>query len=121
MAYIYLIEPSMVDVSEIKTIQVPDGEMDFDFFKGYVNGYIEHLVCNPLSIGIRPHMLIDEEGKLKGLKYNNLATFYSGVYPYDTIVGNAILCNIIKLPSGEMDFGGFETDIFRHLVNELNC
>ena len=36
-------------------------------------------------------LIINEEGKLKGLPLNQKATDISGINPYDVIVGNAIL------------------------------
>jgi hypothetical protein len=76
----------------------PDGEVvevepkngtDFqlDELNGFVEGYIEI---------IRPHtrpddiMVINEEGKLKGLEWNAVATL---IWQVDDIVGNALLCH----------------------------
>lgn len=53
----------------------------------FVGGYIEviHPPLRPKEI-----MVINEEGKLKGLAYNPVATL---IWQHDDIVGNALLCH----------------------------
>ena len=53
-----------------------------------VGGYIE---CLPLKTGMT--MVVNEEGKLKGLPYNDLATAiaYNSGY-MDIIVGSVLVC-----------------------------
>lgn len=67
----------------------PENGTDFKLeeLNRFVEGYIE--VIHP------PHqdgkiMIINEEGKLKGLPYNAAAT---AIWTHDDIVGNALLCD----------------------------
>lgn len=64
-----------------------------------VEGYIE-VVMGVYEDNVIGHMIINEEGKLKGLPYNELATAsfrlahetLYGVSTPDYIVGNAVVC-----------------------------
>lgn len=55
-------------------------------FQKIVGGYIEAVPYWPDTV-----IIVNEEGKLKGLKPN----FYMGAFPYgDLIVGTAIVCGV---------------------------
>lgn len=56
-------------------------------YQNFVGGPIEHL--NVTHEGKKVDMLVNEEGKLKGLPVNHLATTY--VTGRDIIVGDAVL------------------------------
>lgn len=65
-----------------------------------VGGHIEIV---PLGTGLM--MVLNEEGKLKGLPYNAQATvlFNSGLRLwFDPIAGDVLVCSIRRLEGGEM-------------------
>lgn len=58
-----------------------------------VGGYIETVATHLPEIGTkRIIMIINEEGKLKGLPRNQAATVLADIMPTDHIVGRAVLC-----------------------------
>lgn len=66
----------------------PKNGIDFKLeeLSGFVGGYIE---CVYIPGGFT--LVVNEEGKLKGLPYNEVATrLYDN--PHDEIVGDAVLC-----------------------------
>ena len=74
---------------EVEKIAVSK-EIELELLQSLVGGYIE---CVPTMF---PHieMLVNEEGKLDGMKYNKVATDISRVSEYDMIVGDAVLCKV---------------------------
>lgn len=67
-------------------------EFTLDELKSYVGGWIECIFLNQRQV-----MVINEEGKLRGLPYNTMATeAYRLVFqPTDEfIVGDALLCDV---------------------------
>lgn len=77
-------------------LRCDDGEgLSLETLQGIVEGYIE-TVPAALAQGwsgeadVSPILIVNEEGKLKGLPENEAATECSGLL-YDTIVGNAVL------------------------------
>lgn len=67
-------------------------EFTLDELQLYVDGYIECIFLNQRQV-----MVINEEGKLRGLPYNTMATeAYRLVFqPTDEfIVGDALLCEV---------------------------
>ena len=72
----------------------------YEEYRDLVDGYLE-----TVPTGIRRHLLvINEEGKLRGLPLNEIATVISGVLPFDVIVGNAVL---VRLNSTGDDWCGW--------------
>lgn len=67
---------------------LPENGTDFKLeeLNRFVGGYIE-VIYPPHQDG--KIMIINEEGKLKGLPYNAAAT---AIWTHDNIVGNALLC-----------------------------
>ena len=74
---------------QVEQITVSD-ELELEVLQNLVGGYIE---CVPTIFG-GVEMLINEEGKLHDLKYNEVATDISRVSEYDMIVGDVVLCKI---------------------------
>lgn len=73
--------------NRVQEVHPKDGKtFTLDELNGYVGGYIEMPVRTSEWI-----MVINEEGKLEGLEINAAATFLSGLYPNDYIVGPALL------------------------------
>ena len=73
-----------------------------DEYNRLVDGYLE-----TVPTGIRGHLLvINEEGKLRELPTNEIATVISGVLPFDVIVGNAVL---VRLNSKGDDWCGWSS------------
>lgn len=83
-----------------KVIKVPDEVVDVEPMNGtdfsleelrsFVGGYIE-----VLDLYDDEMMVVNEEGKLKGLPINEMATWYlldNSRYS-DVIVGNVLICN----------------------------
>lgn len=77
-------------------LRCDDGEgLSLETLQGIVEGYIE---VAPTALaqgwsgeeGVSPILIVNEEGKLKGLPENEDATGCSGLL-YDTIVGNAVM------------------------------
>jgi hypothetical protein len=75
---------------------------------GAVEGYIEALPLHSLKGGMNGTIYINEEGKLKSLHSNRVATLIAwlgnGLHPLDTILGNMV---IVGAPNSE----GEDTDI----------
>ena len=73
---------------EVEKITVSK-ELELEVLQSLVSGYIE---CVPTAY---PHieMLVNEEGRLDGLAYNEVATKLQKCR-YDMIVGDAVLCKI---------------------------
>ena len=66
-------------------------EFTLDELKSYVGGWIECIFLNQRQV-----MVINEEGKLRGLPYNTIATeaYRMAFQPTDDfIVGDALLCD----------------------------
>lgn len=53
-----------------------------------VGGYIEIIPCKKAG----DILVINEEGKLENLPYNDEATLLANIFPLDYIVGDALLC-----------------------------
>lgn len=74
------IKPQSGDCFELKELQ------------SIVNGYIEIVTLYDSNL----ILVINEEGKIKGLEYNEFATelarIYDAIYPSDFIVGDVLLC-----------------------------
>ena len=73
----------------------PENGTDFSLkeLQGYVGGYIEII-----SLGRGERMVVNEEGKLLGLPYNDGATFWCRVAGLGhTIVGDAVICHHSQL------------------------
>lgn len=73
-------KPQSGDCFELKELQ------------SIVNGHIE--IVNLYDSDLI--LVINEEGKIKGLEYNEFATelarIYDAIYPSDVIVGDVLLC-----------------------------
>ena len=75
---------------EVVPVQPKNGtDFQIDELNELVEGYIE-IIRPPSQQGAI--MVINEEGKLKGLPFNLLATMTYQV-PNDYVVGNALLCH----------------------------
>lgn len=75
----------------IATVKPAKGDkFSLDELHDYVGGYIEALRLNDGR-----WMVINEEGRLKDLQFNSLA---SHLYQYDYIVGDVVICD-----EGEID------------------
>lgn len=77
----------------IEDIEIPQGSQ-LDALQQAVGGDIQIVPCNYQG---HTMMVCDEEGKLKGKAINDKATEIYG-YPYDVIVGDAIIAK-----EGEID------------------
>jgi Domain of unknown function (DUF3846) len=70
------------------TVEPKNGtDFQLDELNEFVDGYIE-VIRPPSMPGVI--MVINEEGKLKGLPYNVVATL---IWQCDDIVGNVLLCH----------------------------
>lgn len=72
-----------------------DGSMTLEAMQKLVGGYIEHVQLHPavqIEGVIYPHLIVNEEGKLRRLPENHTATMLVQVLGLnDIIVGDAIL------------------------------
>jgi hypothetical protein len=94
----------------------PDGTIVYRHLTGLddmqrtVEGYIEAtpvLNAQPITV------YACDEGKIRGLPVNPLASAVGGLYPHDWIVGNAIIV-------GEPDADGNDTDLTAEIAFWLN-
>lgn len=73
-------------------IEPKDGkEFSLEEMQTIVSGYIEIVDLHDGN-----YMVVNEEGKLKGLAINHVATqIYTNAFPgvYDVIVGDVLVCN----------------------------
>ena len=82
----------ILDKDELDAVLIlyPDTgwELDYEWLKGVLRGLIEFVDLPEVG-----EMWIDEEGKLKGLPINQLATTLFQIHngPYDVIVGTAVI------------------------------
>lgn len=73
-----------------KIVWPHDGkEFSLSELQGFVGGYIERVQLKPGNG--HAIMYINEEGKLEGLALNQAATDLTNLWPYDVIVGPAII------------------------------
>jgi Domain of unknown function (DUF3846) len=76
--------------------EVYDGEATLAFLKEIVGGYIEVVyLIDRVKDRLAYHLVLNEEGKLKDLPYNQVATMlchaYAAIDPNDWIVGTVVL------------------------------
>lgn len=65
-------------------------------------------------------LLVDVNGRLKGLAFNQLASFMDGSFDSDTgIVGDALIVNVKKLDTGKTDLDGLLPGYAQKLVKFL--
>lgn len=99
----------------------PSGEMNSGRFGEEENTlqWMQQQVNGPIEVVTLPHwpdviMLINEEGKLRNLQPNIIATIMAGLAPYDFAVGSAVL-----LKTAGEDFAGLSFDEAITLLNTL--
>lgn len=80
---------------EVREVSPKNGtDFCLEELQGFVGGYIE--VVYPLTGTPKDSILVvNEEGKLKGLPVNGIATAMMGFQ--DTIVGDILLCNTTQV------------------------
>jgi hypothetical protein len=84
-----------------------------------VGGYIE--VVYPLRLPKGFTMIINEEGKLKGLPLNEVASWlYNRNYPQDFIVGPAVIVRENILPDGDILLGSLKPGDMRKLFELMS-
>ena len=66
--------------------------------------------------GVTPVLIINEEGKLRGLPYNDAATLMAQIAATDEIVGNAML----MLARGE-ELIGFKESAARNIIKQWSA
>ena len=67
------------------------------------------------------HLLVDEEGKLKNLPENKLATTLSTCVPLDVLVGPALIVRVDYDPeTQEYDYTEIEDGAYKAIVDYLN-
>lgn len=69
----------------------PENGTDFKLEELYV------FVGSPIEVVYTDNkqlMVINEEGKIKGLPLNMTATMFSGLFPDDVIAGDALMCSL---------------------------
>lgn len=96
----------------------PGDGLELDVLQGIVEGYIETVgtMLAPgwaQEKGVTPVLIINEEGKLRGLPYNDAATIMAHIAATDEIVGNAVL----MLARGD-ELIGFKESAAGHIVRE---
>lgn len=99
----------------------PGDGLELDELQDIVDGYIETVgtMLAPgwaQEKGVTPVLIINEEGKLRGLPYNDAATVMAQITVTDEIVGNAVL---MLARCGELI--GFKESAARHIVREWSA
>ena len=80
---------------EIQDVYPKNGsDFELEELKEFVGGYIEIVQLNDKQL-----IVVNEEGKLKNLPHNPIATeaFYLAKGWHDTIVGNALICDVKQI------------------------
>lgn len=67
------------------TMEIRNKQDSLEFYQEIVGGTIEVVRCFDKNV-----MVINDEGKIRGLKRNGLATLYYG-NPFDEIVGTVVI------------------------------
>ena len=67
------------------TMEIRNKQDSLEFYQEIVGGTIEIVRCFDKNV-----MVINDEGKIRGLKRNGLATLYYG-NPFDEIVGTVVI------------------------------
>ena len=79
-----------IKISPDGTVELLEIPSSLDSLQSQVEGFIEFL-----DVDGKLAAIINEEGKLKGLPHNPIATAFAqqhcGIAPYDIIVGNMLL------------------------------
>ena len=99
----------------------PGEGLPLEDLQDIVEGYIETVgtMLAPgwaQEKGVTPVLIINEEGKLRGLPYNDAATVMAQIPVTDEIVGNAVL---MLARCGELI--GFKESAARHIVREWSA
>lgn len=99
----------------------PGDGLELDVLQDIVEGDIETVgtILAPgwaQEKGVTPVLIINEEGKLRGLPYNDAATVMAQIPVTDEIVGNAVL---MLARCGELI--GFKESAARHIVREWSA
>lgn len=99
--YFIIIHPN----GRVEKQRAPEENKQLEFLQEAVGGYIETVPCGITSEGI---IIVNEEGKLKNLPENPLASKISKIYEGDYIVGTAVFAivageDILALPPTEAE------------------
>ena len=87
-------------------------EFELEDLQGFVGGYIETV---PTCFGDDVIMLVNEEGKLKELPYNEIASEIQHFTRADLLFGDAVLVRVV----GE-DFDGFDEERKEFIMNSIS-
>ncbi len=83
-----------------------------------VGGYIEHV--NPAGLPSPYCLICNEEGLLKGLPFNPIASKWYGTHLHgNPIVGPVVVLKEVTTPDGDRDFGGLsplDVDTIQRLI-----
>lgn len=96
-----------------------NGTMELEELQRLVGGYIQTVPTWFKADwtgeeDVEPILVVNEEGKLAGLKVNRLATAMSKLYPLDTLVGDVVLMGA----KGE-EIVGFEREAAMQICERL--
>jgi hypothetical protein len=68
------------------------GALTLEQLKAAIGGWLEMLRCDPDACQGFDHVYFDEEGKLKGLPINRVASEMLGRLDFDPLVGPVVFC-----------------------------
>lgn len=99
----------------------PGDGLELDVLQDIVDGYIETVRTMLMPYwaqekGVTPVLIINEEGKLRGLPYNDAATTMAHIAKTDEIVGNAVL----MLARGD-ELIGFKESAARNIIKQWSA